>query len=135
MANQKRSTVWVDAAGSTRRTDLYGPGSLAAVVAALAAKSKAAELQHWEGDLVASVAAPAGGLYAAAADIARLLFTSAAGQVVQVALPAPLASIFQADGYSVDPAQIAGIIAAVKAGVLTTSGGVLTDYVGGTRSR
>jgi hypothetical protein len=135
VANQKRSTVWADAAGHTRRTDLYGSASLAGVVAALAALSNAAELAHWEGDLVASVAAPSGGVYASSRDIARLLFTSAAGTVVQIALPAPHAAIFMADGETVDPASIAGLIAAVKATVLTTSGDPLTAYAGGLRGR
>jgi hypothetical protein len=73
--------------------------------------------------------------WASVADYALLTFQTAAGALINVRLPAPQAGIFLADGETVDPAQIGGIIAAVVADVVTPSGAALTAYVSGTRQR
>jgi hypothetical protein len=133
VANQKRTTVWASADGRTRRTELYGLASLAGVQAALAAASNAGELQHWEGDLVASVPAPSAASFPSVQDLAILLYADGAGVQVQVRIPAPHASIFMSDGETVDPGAIGAISAAVIGHVLTTSGVAVTTFVGGFR--
>jgi hypothetical protein len=136
VANQKRTTVWASADGRTRRTELYGLASLAGVQAALAAASNAGELQHWEGDLVASVPAPSAASFPSVQDLAILLYADGAGVQVQVRIPAPKDTCFLADGETMDGA---GPGQAVGAALLTygaSQDGVAFDSViGGYRTR
>jgi hypothetical protein len=131
-----RSTyVWTDAGGRTATMLLTTSGSGATTAAAIAAKSNAAIIQAWGGTLyVAPSPAPTAGTYRDVADVATLFFRTAAGDVVKVAILAPLASIFLADGETVDSTQIAAIISAVLTNVVTSGGAAVTQYVGGLRN-
>lgn len=81
-------------------------------------------------------ATPATDQYFLTTDVAVLNFQTSAGGRVQVVIPGPKASIFDAGGNTVDPANpdIVTLIASVV-GVLTDSGGnVVTAYSTGVRS-
>lgn len=134
MPTQRMSVVWADASGRTRTSFLTTSAGGSAVRAELVAVSNADWLQTWEGDLDAQVPAPAGGVYADVADTATLLFQTAAGAIVKVTLPAPDASIFLADGETVDPGEITALISQVLASAVTADGTALDSYVGGTRT-
>lgn len=133
MPTQKASVVWADAGGRTRTTQIVTSAGSAAVLAALKAQSNADWMQQWEGDLVAQVPAPVAAQFQDASDAAVLYFQTAAGAIAKVTLPAPVASIFMADGESVDPSAIAAIIAAVIADCVTADGTAVASYVGGLR--
>lgn len=130
----RRTTVWQDAGGRTSAHLLTTSGGAAAVEAALAAKSNAGVLLSWEGALTVGAPAPVNAPYPDVQDVALLVYSTAGGTLVKVALPAPQASIFMADGVTVDPAQIGAITAAIIANVVTAGGAAVTAYVGGTRA-
>jgi len=104
----------------------------------LLAISEADELTSVEGTLtVNSTPAAPGGTYRSVTDEADLWYADASGQLVQVTLPAPDSSIFLSDQETVDPAN-AGIVTLngqVIGLVLTAAGGVVTNFVGGIRSK
>lgn len=130
----RRSTAWIDVSNRTRQTILTSVAGAPATALALAAKSNAAELNHFEGPyLPAFVVVPSNLQYSAVADYAALLFADAAGETAQITLPAPQLGIFQADGMTVNSAAIAALIAAVGLECLSASGGLLTTFLGGVR--
>lgn len=134
MADTTRSTIWVDVNGKTRQTIVRGNAGLAAVALALAGKSNADFQRDWEGATIVNAApAPINALYTSVNDYAALVFTTAAGTLVYVTLPAPQSAVFQADQETVNPVAIATVIAAVVGTVLDGSGNVVTAFVGGYR--
>lgn len=135
MAAQQRYIVWVDAGGRTRVTIPCSNPDNAAIMAAMEAKSEAGVLNWFEGPRNFLSPTPAGGVFADVVDLARLTFTDAGGNLTTLALPAPTLSIFEADSVTVDPTQIAAIIAAAVGSLCTASGGLVTAYVGGTRNQ
>lgn len=136
MATQRRTVVWVDASGRTTGTLLTTVAGAAAVQAALEAKSNAAPQAYWEGDLeVTAGPSPVSATFPSTRDGAALVFETASGTLVTVRIPAPVASIFMADGETVDNSQITSIIAQVIADVVTSDGVVITQYVAGRRVR
>lgn len=135
MPTQRMTTVWADAGGRTTTNLLTTSAGAAAVQAAIAAKSNAAILLDWEGPLnVNPSPAPVTASLPDVGDLAVLTFTTAAGSYVKVVIPAPQASIFLADGETVDITQITAIISAVIANTVTTAGVPVTAYVGGIRN-
>lgn len=129
----RRYVVWVDANGYTRLALLNGNAGLGAVQAALAAQSNAAPLNCVESALTVYTPAPPGGVYRTVGDAAILTYQDAGGDLVDITLPAPLASVFLADGQTVDSAAIAAVSAAVIGTVVTGAGNPVTAYVAGTR--
>lgn len=129
----RRSIIWLDAAGYTRTTMLTGISSLAALQAALANYTNAIPEEAWEGEVLITSGAPGTSAYVSGKDVARLIFTDAAGMLVRVQLVAPFANIFKADRRTVDPARISDIITAAVGTLTTATGGVVTAYVGGVR--
>lgn len=136
MPNLKRSSVYVDAQGRTRQCIVLGNASLAGVEAALLGASNADIQQSWEATPVVNAApAPINLPYASVADYVPLVFQDAVGGLVYITLVAPQSSIFQADGETVNPPAIAGIVTAVVGTVLTGNGMPAATFVGGTRRR
>jgi hypothetical protein len=135
VADEHRSIIWIDAGGRTRQTILHSQGSSAAVEAALATKSNAGVQMDWAGVTSSFVPTPVATPYPAVTDTAQLTFEDGGGLLVYVTLPAPDASIFQTDGETVDPAQIAGIVAAVVGTLCSQSGALVVSYVGGVRRK
>lgn len=136
MPVQKRTTVYVDAGGRTRACLLVSSAGAGSVQTEILALSNADLQQSWEGDLTLNAApAPVAAVYDRVVDTATLLYQTAAGQLIKVVIPAPHSAIFEADGETVDPAQVTALTAAVLADLVTPAGTALTAYVGGTRSR
>lgn len=135
MPTQRRTTVWIDAQGKTIAHLLTTVAGGAAVEAEIDAQSNAAIQTSWEGDLVAPAApSPVAAPYQSVYDAATLVFSTASGAFVRIAIPAPDAGIFQADGETVNPAAIAALIALVVSDVVTANGTAVTAYVAGFRS-
>jgi hypothetical protein len=138
MAVLLRRIQWIDADGNTRTTQILGNASTLSVELTLLAASQADLLTDVEGNLtVNTTPAPPGGTYRNVTDEADLWYADAGGSIVQITLPAPTASIFLADQETVDTSNtlVAAITAQVVGTVLTASGGVVTNIVGGRRSR
>lgn len=131
----RRYMGWADAAGGSATTIATGNATLAALMAALAGKSNASVATWTEGGVNVAAPAPVAADYISVRDQAVLIFADAAGALTQLTLPAPVASIFMADGQTVDPAQVTAITAAAIGTLVTGAGGVVTNYVGGYRRR
>jgi len=78
---------------------------------------------------------PTNATYPNVGDFAKLLFQTSAATLVQVTIPAPQSSMFLADQFTVDPASVAGLLAALVLVGTDLSGNPITTYVGGTRER
>jgi len=129
----KRSVIWLDAGGRTRQTipaTLTGAGLL---VGDMAAFSTAAVVEYFEGVDTFTPSTPVGGTFPDVQDIARLTFKTGAGDLVQLALPAPNVGIFLPDGVTVDPSVITLIISDAIGNLCTPAGVAVTAFVGGTR--
>ena len=134
MVDTTRSTIWIDAAGKTRQTILRGSATLAPVALALAGSSNADFQRDWEGlTIVNGAPAPINAQYNSVNDYATLVYATAAGNLVYVTLPAPVAAVFLSDQETVDPVAIATITAAVIATVIDASASPVTAFVGGYR--
>lgn len=132
MAAQQRSIVWVDVGGSTTATVLLADPDGSAIQAALQNHTNADVLNWWEGPPNPNTSpAPGTGVYAPVGDQARLTFTTSAGGLVTLSLPAPASGIFLADGITVDSSAIADVIAAVLSDYRTPSGATATAYTAG----
>lgn len=131
MATQKMTVVWQDSAGLSNLRTLTTATGATALVAALAAKSNAVNVEVWEGTMVTSSSAPTAAQYPTCQSVAYLRFTDGAGSFATVALPSPQGSIFGPDSFSVDPTQIAGIIAAAVGVVQTAAGTLVTAFDSG----
>lgn len=134
-----RSTIWFDAQGRTRQTitrgidSLIGGPTLASVQADVAALSNADWMRYWQGTENTQTPAPPGGQYIAVGDYAELLFSAADGSQLYVTIPAPVSTLFLADGETVDITQITTLISDVTGCLVTATGSHPTTFVGGVR--
>lgn len=136
MALTRRGIVWTDANGFTRLTLVNGNATLSTIMSSLKAKSNADVLNWWEGLLTVNGApAPVAAPFISTQDAAVLTYATTSTSLLKLTLPAPVASIFFADGETVDPAQIAAINAAVIGTAQTPQGATATAFVAGSRSR
>jgi len=129
---KRRAIVWQDAQGEQVLHLINTSAGASGIQTALLAKSNAVVVQETEGDLNIVDATPATAQYVSVRNSAVLLFkdsrTNSAGRLY---IPAPLPSIFYAGGDEVDPAQIAGIIAAAEGSLLAGSGNTVDMFTGG----
>jgi hypothetical protein len=126
--------VWLDSSGLTSM-HYYDTGDATGDVIAgdIANLSNAGQLAFWHGDLtVYSPPTVPGGDYTLVQTYALLTFTDGVGGTVTLRIPAPLTTIFAADGRTVSPAAIAALIADVVGHVVTPAGNLVTAYVTGT---
>lgn len=131
---QTRRITWVDAQGLTSSTQINGSGSLASLQASLLLVSNADYVREFEGTNTPNGSpSPTAATYESVTDQAALWFTTAAGVIVQVTLPAPHSTIFMADQMTVNPAAITAQITAALAVVTDTSGNAVTAFVAGLR--
>lgn len=136
MAIYTRRITWVDVAGDSRSTVILGNASVVSTEVALLNLSNADWALHSEAQLFSNAApAPPGAQYLSVLDQATLWYVTSAGEIVQITLPAPLASIFLADGQTVDATSVAGVTATAIGVVVSPAGNPVTAFVGGTRSR
>lgn len=134
MAIQSRQIVWIDAGGRTRVTLPSADPDNSAIMAALQGQSNAAVQSWFEGPPTILVPVAVSAAFPDVVDLARLTFTDAFGSLVNLALPAPKASIFMADSVTVDPAAIAAIITASIGHLVSSGGNPVTAFVAGLRN-
>lgn len=135
MAHNKAGLIWADVNGFTRLTTLNNDGSLDDVLLDMEAKSNGSNTVRWNGPVELFDPLTANAVYNSVLDSAVLSFENASGGITKVFLPAPKSSIFMADGQTVDPAQIATLIADVLLHVLDNDGNALVSYLGGFYAR
>jgi hypothetical protein len=126
--------VWADINGRTRLSYVNTNGGGAAIQTALEAKSNAQVQNSVDATATVVVPAPTAATYQSVADVAVLVFVDASNYQTEIVLPAPQASIFLADGETVDITQIGTIIAAVVGTAETSTGGLVTAFLGGYRA-
>lgn len=133
MATDRLSMVWIDAAGLTTMNYYDTDDATGDVIAGdIANLSNAGQLAFWHGDLtVFSPATIPGGDYQLLQTYALLTFADAAGNETTLKIPAPLTTIFQADGRTVDPVAIATLIADVIGHVILPNGNLVASYTTG----
>lgn len=126
--------VWADSNGRTRLTYVNTTSGGASIQSALEAKSNAGVQNSV--DATATITSPTTTVapFQTVSDVAVLVFVDGSGYETEVILPAPLSSIFLADGRTVDITQIGAIIAAVVGTAETSAGGVVTSFLGGYRA-
>lgn len=134
---QRRSTVWIDAAGMTRQTIMSTSAGGASIEADLLAMSNAGRLDEWEGTSGGPAGSPVASTFESVADYALLYWTCADGTIASLTLPSPKAAIFLSDGVTVDStnADVVTLIASVNGSLLSASGSAASAYVGGKRLR
>lgn len=132
MARVNRSILWGDAGGRQTISLILANPSAGGIQSALLAKSNADYLEYWEGPLsINGSPAPVNAQYPGVGGQAVLAFVCADGTIAKVALPAPQLGIFLSDGQTVDSTQIAAIIAACTASLISNSGSPATTFVAG----
>lgn len=137
--SETRSTIWFDLQGRTRQTitrgidSLIGGATLQSVQDDVGALSNADWTRYWQGTETNQTPGPPGGTYIAVGDYAELVFAAGDGSQLYLTIPAPLASLFLADGETVDITQITTLISDVTACLITATGAHPTTYVGGIR--
>jgi len=129
----KRSIVWIDAGGRTRQTIPAGNATLSSIMAQIQAVSNADVLTWFEGSDNSLSPSPVSATYPDVADAAILVYADGGGLEARLTVPAPLLSIFLADGSTVDPATIVALNAAVIGTLVTASGSAVTTYLSGVR--
>lgn len=136
MALMRRTTVYIDANGFTRAallTTTLGAGSIQSAILGV---SHADVSTYWEGPLVVSAhPSPSVGQFISVWDAAILTFATTGTSLLTVVVPAPKDTIFFSDLETVNPANIAALIAAVVGTAQTTSGDTATAFVSGARRR
>lgn len=126
--------MWIDVGGRTRVTVPSANPNSGAIMSALAAKSNAGVLSWFEGPPTSLSPTPVLADFPDVVDLARLTFTDGTS-LVNLALPAPVRSIFLGDSVTVDSAQIAAIIAACVGTLVSTAGNPVTAFVAGVRNQ
>jgi len=101
----------------------------------MAAFSNAVPVEYFEGNDVFLPGSPTSAIFADVRDLARLTFTTPAGDLVVLALPAPNSGIFLPDTVTVDASAIALIISDCIGNLCTPSGVAVTAYVAGARNQ
>lgn len=131
-----RRTTYVDVQGNSRTAQLLGTASTFLIQSAVLTVSNADYALESEAELFANpTPTPVNAQYQSVLDSATLFFQTSAGTTVQITIPAPRASIFLADGETVNPASVAGVTTACIGVLCDTSGNVVTSYLTGVRAR
>ena len=147
MAAQKQNVTWRDSKGHTARNSFFIDAATPALQAAAAAAVIVAEeaitnaaVQSTSGPSTSSPLPVAYGTTAdfpAVEDKAVFTFATGNGSLHRLQVPAPKIAIFEVDTVTVDASQAdaAAFITAVIANVFDRSGGAITSFVGGVRTR
>ena len=129
-------TSYIDVNGQLRTTQIVGASTLAVVRGQVLLLTNSDEATDSEAPITVNPTPnPVAATYQSVTDIARLLFLTSAGTIVTINVPAPLASMFMADGETVDPTSVAGLLTAATGVVSDLSGNTVASYVGGTRGK
>lgn len=135
MAHNRAMLIWTDVNGFTRLTTLNNDGDITDILLDLEAKSNASATSRSNGPVDIFAPLTANATYNSVLDSALLSFENGSGGITKLLLPAPKLSIFAADRQTVDPAQIATLIADVLAHGLDSDGNALVSYLGGFYAR
>lgn len=127
------STVWIDVTGNLGITRIDTTSGIGPILSAIIGASTGDWYQCWEGPLSVNTPVPPGGQYASVVTRASLLFACADGTQVTLLIPSPDASIFMADGKTVDPTAtaVSTLITACVGLLVGASGSPVSSYVGG----
>lgn len=135
---QRAYVIWADANGVTRQTVINTNAGVAGVLAQLQPLSWAQVFNYTDAALLGPLGLPAMHAYQSVRSAVALEFQTSAGTIVKITLPSPVLTgavnptgIFLADQQTVDPAQIAALIAAVTGSVTDPAGNLVTSFVGG----
>jgi hypothetical protein len=132
MADRASAVVWADATGRSRLTIIKAATNPCTILNQLAAVSNAFPLSNFDGTIDPPIGGPAvAAQYQAVNQWVRLVFQTGLSKQVGLTLPAPVASIFQADLQTVDPATIPALIAACVGNLSDGNGTVATAYLSG----
>jgi hypothetical protein len=132
MALASRSIIWIDNNSFTTQTIVGSDPDASTIQAKLLLHSNGDVLNWFEGPPHPNpTPSTSGAVYVTVSDTARLLFLDSGGSLVTLNLPAPQASVFLADGVTVDPSAIADIIAAFIADGRSALGNPIASFVAG----
>lgn len=130
------SVVWVDAGNRTSITLIRQDLNTQILKNDLAALSNAAWLNSWCGlVLVNGSPAPTAAQYPSVGQAAILVYQGADGTSARLTLPAPKASLFLADGVTIDSSTITTLTADMIAHGRTPSGSNIVAYQSGILQR
>lgn len=128
----RRDLIWIDAQGENVLHILTGASDMAAVQSNLIALSNADVLTFWQAVESIRTPTPSTGIFPTVRVQAVLTFRdSTTGSLARLFIPAPKESIFLADGSTVDPTAIGGLISAVEGTIIAGSGNPVDQFVGG----
>jgi len=133
MPTRKRaSLVWQDAQGEQALHLITTASGVSSIRTQLLLKSNALVSEEAEGDLIETNGTPSVLTYPSNRMNAVLLFKdSRTNSVARLYIPAPLDTIFDGSGDTVDPAQVSGITAAAIGNLMAGSGNTVDMFVGG----
>ncbi len=132
---KRRTIFWADQAGQRAITHFDYAGDASGFFAQYQAFSDA-HVQDWfEGTLTRIRLGTLNFPYRGVEDIAVLTFSDNARNRTKLMLPAPVLSMFLPDGKTVDPAQVAALVADCIGNLTTQANTVVTRFLSGTRSR
>jgi len=127
-----RSIVWIDAGGRTQITLLRTSSGGATIETDILALMNADWINEWEGTLnINASPAPSTSAYPSVLQQATLVFLCADGTSARLDIPAPMLSIFLADGVTVDPSAITTLIADCTGNLLSPSLSPVVSYQSG----
>lgn len=119
------STVWIDANGNRTITKINTTGGYTGFLGNLLSLSNAALDRYWESATsINLVPSPVAAAFQSVVDRAAFIYQCADLTLVTVIIPAPKASIFMADGETIDASN--GLVVAFNMGVI----GSLTNATG-----
>jgi len=131
MSDHVVGAVWADYTGRTRLTIVKAATNPCIILTKLQGHSNAQVLYNWDGSLDPTIGTAAALVFQAVNQWAQLVFQTGAGNLLRLTLPAPSSAIFLPDGVTVDPAQIADVIAAAIGQLSDGAGNTASAYVAG----
>lgn len=133
MPTRKRaSLVWQDAQGEQALHLITTASGVSSIRTQLLLKSNALVSEEAEGDLIETNGTPSVLTYPSNRMNAVLIFKdSRTNSVARLYIPAPLDTIFDGSGDTVDPAQVSAIISAAIGNLMAGSGNTVDMFVGG----
>lgn len=133
--SKRAGLIWKDAQGEQVLHVITTATGVSSLQTALAAKSNAGVVEEWEGDLNASSPSISPSTYPSVRSVAILLFEDNVGSTARLYIPAPVSSIFNSAGDTVDPAQVTAITSAAIGNLRAGSGNAVTIFKGGFLSK
>lgn len=121
----------MDAQGEQVLNVINTSTGVGAIESALAAQSNAGVVECWEGTLEQFTPTPVVTTYPTVRVNAVLIFQDDIGSTARLYVPAPLDTLFNHAGDTVDPTAAAGIISAALGNLVAGSGNTVTVFKGG----